>query len=117
MSLIDAIVTLVVLGAVTTPIATGIVSISQGALQNYRSAAIRCELVYESERLLALPFSSLSVGTTDTSVNLPGGSATRTVTISLADYDGDAVADAELLRIVVALEGQSITFFQSDWKE
>lgn len=117
LSLIDAVITLVVLGAVTTPIAAGIVSLSRGALQNYREAAIRGELVYEAERLFALPFSSLSVGTTNTSVALPGGTETLSVVVSLDDYDGDASNDAEFMKVVVSLDGREITFFRSDWKQ
>lgn len=117
LSLIDAIMTLVVLGAVTVPISTGIVSLSKGSLQNYREAAIRSELVFEAERLLAAPFSNLSVGTTNTNIDLPGGQAQRTVTITLDDYDGDSNPDSEIYRVVVTLDGREITFFRSSWKE
>jgi len=115
--LIDAIATLAVLGAVTVPIATGIASLSRGNLQNYRDAQARCELVYEAERLRALPFTSIGLGTTTTSIALPSGAADLTVTVSQADYDGDAALDADFKLIVATLDGREIRFYRSNWKE
>jgi Tfp pilus assembly protein PilV len=116
LSLIDAVITLVVLAAVTVPIATGIASMARGSTQNYRDASVRSELVYEAERLSALPFASLAIGSTTTSIALPGNASNMVVTISLADYDGDGAVDAEFKLVVLTLEDREIRFFRSDWK-
>ncbi len=115
-SLVDAIATLTILGAVTVPIATGIASLARGSLLNHRSAAIRTELVYEAERIRALPFASIVIGTTTTSIALPGGSSDLTVTVTLADFDADGSNDSDFELITLTLDGQSIQFYRSNWK-
>lgn len=117
LTLVDAIATLVVLAAVTVPIATGVASLSRGSLQDYRDASVRSELVYQAERLRALPFASIDVGATVMSIDLPGGAGDLTVTVSLADYDGDAAADAEFKLIALSLDGREIRLCRSDWRE
>ncbi|NOS99702.1 MAG: hypothetical protein HOP29_03655 [Phycisphaerales bacterium] len=117
MSLIDAIATLVVLAAVTVPIATGVASLSRGSMQNYRAMSVRCELVRQAEGLRAAAFDDINVGATTVPISLPGGSADLTTTVSLADYDADAAVDASFKLIVIALEDREIRFYRSDWKE
>jgi len=117
LSLIDAVATLAILGAVTVPIATGIASLSRGNLQNYRDTGVRCALVYETERLRALPFASLSVGSTTTSIDLPGGASDLTVVISPADFDGDLAADADFKLVAASLDGREIRLFRGNWVE
>ena len=117
LSLVDAIASLVILGAVTVPIATGIAAMARGSLENHRGAAVRCELVNEAERLYALPYDVVAVGLTTTSSELPGGAADLTVTVSLADYTGDLVPDDDFKMIVVALEDHAIHLFRSNWRQ
>jgi len=116
-SLVEAIASLVILGAVTVPIASGIASMSRSSLQNYRDASVLTELVHEAEKLRALPFTSIAVGSTSTSIELPGGASDLNVTVTLADYDGDAAADASFKLIVLTLDSVEIHFYRSDWKE
>ena len=116
-SLVDAVASLAILGMVTVPIATGIAALSKSSFRNYRAAVIRCELVGEAERLRAASFADIALGTTVTSIDLPGVAADRTVTVSLADYDGDASVDAEFKLIVVTLEDRTVGLYRSDWKE
>lgn len=117
LSLVDAVATLVVLGAVTVPIATGVASLSRGSLLNYRGMAVRCALVHEAEGVRAAAFDDVPVGVTTTSVSLPGGAADLIRTVSPADYDADAVADASFKLIVITLEDREVRFYRSDWKE
>jgi len=115
-SLVDAIATLTILGAVTIPIATGISALARGSLLNHRSATIRTELVYEAERLRAIPFASIALGTTTTSIALPGGASNLIVTVALADFDADGSNDSDFEMITLTLDGQSIRFYRSNWK-
>ncbi len=116
LTLVDAIATLIILGIIIVPLASGVMALSRGGLQNYRDASIRSELVYEAERLRALPFATLVAGSTNTSVALPGGASTLAVTIATADYDADTTPDTDFLLIVLTLSDREIRFYRSNWK-
>ena len=107
-TLIEAMILLVVLSIVSVGAGVALQGLAQGPKGTDFQLAVNTAIISKMEEVRALPFTSMTVGTSlsdTTSIN--GTSYARTVTIALADPTGGG-NQSDFKQITVAVNGQSL---------
>ena len=85
--LLEVIIAMLILGVVLASLAALLYSVSQGSFKSIGGAYRNAVLLQEVNRLEALPFELIPVGTTTTTVTAPPYAHTRTVTVTSPKTD------------------------------
>lgn len=80
--LLEVIIAMLILGVVLSSLAALLYSVSQGSFKSIGGAYRNAILLQEVNRLEAVPYNLLLVGTTTTTVTAPPYAHTRTVTVT-----------------------------------
>jgi type II secretory pathway pseudopilin PulG len=111
-TLIEAMILVVVLGAVALGTGSALQNLTRQPKNMNLLLATSSALVDKMEYLRSLSFTALTVGTTfSDTVAIEGTSYTRSVTVALADADGNGAADSDFKSITVTVNGQSLVCY------
>lgn len=112
-SLMECLMLIVILGIVGVGAGQALQSVAKSAGQTDTAFQIETQLLSKMEQIRALAFDSVAVGApnsalTDT-LTINNQSYARTVTVALADANGDGVVEANFKQITVTCGGQSVS--------
>jgi len=115
-SLMEVLVLVVVLGIVGAAAGQALQAMARTPVAADETFQIETQIISKMEELRALSFASVVVGATTSTVSIGDASVggnvkyyQMTVTISLADANGDGIADATMKQISVTCGGQTMT--------
>lgn len=111
-SLLECILLVLILGIVGAAAGRAILAAARSPAQNDRIYQLETSLISKMEQIRALPFNSVAVGSPNTtltdSVTIYSTAYQRTVTVTLADGDGNGAADATFKRVNISCGGMSV---------
>jgi len=112
-SLMEVLLLVMILGIVGVAAGSSLQTIAKSPTRTDQNFQGEEALVSKLEAIRALGFSSIAVGSPNTtlsdSVTIGGVTYARTVTVALADGDGDGNADSTFKQVTVACNGQTIS--------
>jgi prepilin-type N-terminal cleavage/methylation domain-containing protein len=112
-SLIEVLVLVAVIGIVGAAAGRALQNIARTPVSSDQNFQVETQLISKMEAIRAMGFDSIAVGspngTLTDSVTIGGTSYTRTVTVALADVNGDGAAEANVKVITVTCGAQTVT--------
>ena len=111
-SLMEVLLLLVILGIVGVAAGTAIQAVAKSPGNNDVAFQIEIQLLSKMEQIRALSFDSIATGSPNAAlsdtVTIGSTQYPRTVTVALADANGDGNADATFKSITVTCGGQTV---------
>jgi len=112
-SLMEVLLLVAILGIVGAATGKALIAIAKVAPQNDISYQLETRLISKMETIRSMTFDSVAVGSPNAAlsdtVSVLNVTYPRTVTVALADGDGDGVADSTFKQVTVTCGGRSIS--------
>jgi type II secretory pathway pseudopilin PulG len=112
-SLMEVLLLVAVLGIVGAATGKALIAIAKVAPQNDISYQLETRLISKMEEIRSMAFDAVAVGspnsTLSDSVTVLNVAYPRTVTVALADGNGDGTADSTFKQVTVTCGGRSIS--------
>lgn len=112
-SLLEVLVLVTVVAIVGAAAGQALVNVARTPVSTDRNYQIETQLISKMEAIRALGFDSIAVGSPNATlsdiVTIAGTNYQRTVTVALADANGDGNAESSFKSITITCGGQSIS--------
>ena len=112
-SLMEVLVLVVVIAIVGAGAGRALQTVARTPVITDQTYQVETQLISKMESIRAMTFDSIAVGSPNSSLSdiivVSGTNYQRTVTVALADANGDGTADNTFKRITVTCGGQTIT--------
>ena len=112
-SLMEVLLLVVILGIVGAAAGRALQAVAKVPGQNEQNFQIETLLISKMEQIRSMSFDTIAVGspssTLSDTVTVANTSYPRTVTVALADGNGDGFAETTFKQITVSCGGQSVT--------